>query len=235
MATDPKHGKIVLTTDGVGRGMRRLLPIAALTLPFGVAFGVAASEAGLTSLQSIAMSVLTFSGAAQFAALDFWQSPLAFGSLALVALALNARHLIMGAALSPWINQLPRGRRVLTLACLSDPNFADSQRSFHDGEKDAGVLMGGGLILWASWVSGTAIGALGGGMVGAPATFGIDVVMPCFFAAVVVGQMKTVRTFAPVISASVTSVALLNLLPIGWNVVVAALVGGMTGVLLRAR
>ena len=50
------------------------------------------------------MSVLVFSGAAQFAALDFWPGPVAFGSLALVVLALNARHIVMGAAL--WTHGL---------------------------------------------------------------------------------------------------------------------------------
>lgn len=95
--------KVHLSRKGVVTGMRRLFPVAIFVIPFGLAFGAAASEAGLHPAQSIALSVLTFSGAAQFAALDFWSDPIAFGSLALVVLALNARHVIMGAALSPWV------------------------------------------------------------------------------------------------------------------------------------
>lgn len=219
----------MLTWQGVQRGGRRLLPIAVFTIPFGVAFGVAAIEGGMTSVQAILMSLLAFSGAAQFATLDFWDTPLAFGSLAMVVLALNARHVIMGAALSRWINRLPPSKRILSLSYLSDPNFADSQPAFQNGERDIGLLLGGGLALWVCWVTGTAIGALGGEVIGDPASFGIDVVMPCFFAAVVAGQLNQVKALAPIFVASAVAVALLNTVPTGWNVVLAALAGGCIG------
>ena len=220
---------------GVKTGMVRLFPIGLFTLPFGLAFGVAASEAGLTEFQAISMSVLAFSGAAQFAALDFWGDTIAVGSLAMVVLALNARLVIMGAAVSPWINQLRSGQRILTLGLLSDPNFADSQPAFQSGERDAGLLVGGGLILWMFWVIGTAIGILGGAAIGNTAVFGIDVVMPCFFVAVVAGQLKGRAKFVPVVVASVASIALLGWVPTGWNVVLGALAGGLTGVLSSAK
>lgn len=231
--TDDSCGGVTLTPLGVMRGGRRLFPIAIVTIPFGIAFGVAAIERGMTSIEAILMSVLAFSGAAQFATLDYWQVPL--GSLAMVVLALNARHIIMGAALSPWLNQLPLGRRILALTYMSDPNFADSQPAFQDGERDAGVLLGGGLILWACWVAGTAIGALGGEVVGEPTSFGIDVVMPCFFAAVVAGQLRQAKALVPSLVAGVVAVALLNVVPTGWNVVLAALAGGVVGVLFNAE
>lgn len=219
----------MLTWKGVQRGGRRLSPIAVFTIPFGVAFGVAAIESGMTSIQAILTSLLAFSGAAQFAMLDFWHTPLAFGSLAMVVLALNARHIIMGAALSPWINRLPPSRRILSLSYLSDPNFADSQPAFQNGERDIGLLLGGGLVLWMCWATGTAIGALGGEVIGDPASFGIDVVMPCFFAAVVAGKLDGVKALAPILVASTVAVALLNIVPTGWNVVLAALAGGCVG------
>jgi predicted branched-subunit amino acid permease len=153
----------------------------------------------------------------------------------MVVLALNARHVIMGAALSPWINRLPAWQRVLTLGYLSDPNFADSQASFQDGEKDAGVLLGGGLVLWAFWVAGTAVGAFGGNAIGDTSAFGIDVVMPCFFVSLVVARMRIGRSFAPVVTATAVSVVLLGLVPTGWNIVLAALAGGLIGALFHAE
>ncbi|MCK0097011.1 AzlC family ABC transporter permease [Yoonia sp. F2084L] len=231
----PTYKGVVLTLAGIRLGGRRLLPFALFTVPFGIAFGVAAIESGLSSFQAILMSLATFSGAAQFATLDFWTEPLAFGSLAMVVLALNARHTIMGAALAPWINQLPLSRRALVLGYLSDPNFADSQPAFQNGERDIGILLGGGLVLWACWVAGTAIGALGGAELGDPTTFGIDVVMPCFFAAVIAGQPRQVEMIAPILVASAVAVPMLDVLPTGWNVVLAALVGGMVGTLYHAK
>lgn len=235
MVSSSRNGGTVLTTQGVKTGMVRLFPIALFTLPFGLAFAVAAKDAGLTDIQAISMSILTFSGAAQFAALDFWGETIAFGSLAMVVLALNARHVIMGVAVSPWINQLRTGQRVLTLSLLSDPNFADSQPSFRRGERDAGILFGGGVILWVFWVTGTVIGVLGGTAIGDTSALGIDVVMPCFFVAVVIGQLKGRVTLLPIAVASVVSVALLGGVPTGWNVVLGALAGGIAGVWRHAK
>ncbi|MCA0964781.1 AzlC family ABC transporter permease [Salipiger bermudensis] len=224
----------VLTVAGLQRGFRRLLPVSILIVPFGIAFGVAASKAGLTPAQAIAMSALAFSGAAQFAALDFWPGPIAFASFTLVALAINARHVVMGAALSPWVNRLSPGRRLLSVVLLTDANFADTQPALRQGERDLGILVGGGFIVWLTWVAGTALGTLGGAVIGEPATYGIDVVMACFFAAVVVGmtagQTDRIGALIPVGAAVVASVGTLTVLPVGWNVIAGALVGGAVAV-----
>ena len=226
---------VVLTMDGTIKGVRRTFPIAVFVVPFGIAFGAAAVEAGLPGFQAIAMSALAFSGAAQFAALDFWPEPIALGSLALVALALNARHVIMGAALSPWLNRLPLRQRLLSLSFLSDVNFADSQPAFQAGERDVGILLGGGLILWANWVSGTALGATAGSLIGNPARFGIDVVMACFFAAVVAGQCRNRVMILPALVSAAIAVMSLPWMPAGWNVILAALVGGLVAMVVHDR
>ena len=85
--------------DHVRQGFVILLPVAAMVLPFGIAFSVAAQQAGLEDLTIIAMSMLVFAGASQFAALELWQSPVPWIPLALVVFAVNARHILMGASL----------------------------------------------------------------------------------------------------------------------------------------
>ena len=221
--------EIVLTRAGTIRGMQRLLPIALIVLPYGAAFGAAGIEQGLSASQVVFMSVLVFSGAAQYASLDFLTDPIAFGSLAIVVLVLKARLVVMGAALSPWINRLPVSKRILAVTFLSDPNFADSQPALKNGERDLGVLLGGGLILWASWCAGTTVGALAGAVVGNPRDIGIDVMMVCFFAATLAGHPDRKALLGPMVLASAVAVITLNWLPVGWNVVLAAAVGGSVG------
>lgn len=212
----------------------RLFPMAAFTIPFGLAFGVAAVDTGLSVHQAIGMSALVFSGAAQFAALEFWPTPIALASLAMVALALSARHVIMGAALSTWVNRLPAPQRILVLALLSDPNFADSQPAFRDGERDIGILLGGGLALWVAWVLGTAIGAVGGAILIRPERLGVDVVMACFFVTIIVGQRRGGRSYlVPIVVASIASGFTLTWLPTGWNIIFGALVGATASLLRR--
>jgi predicted branched-subunit amino acid permease len=225
-----------LTLRGTLLGMRRLIPVSLFVIPFGIAFGIAAVEAGLAPVQATLASALVFTATAQFASLEFLSEPVAFVSLALVVLALSSRHVVMSAALSPWINRLPRFRRFLVLATLSDANFADALPDLQSGQDDLGRLFGGGVMLWVTWVASTAAGAWGGNVLGNTDAYGFSVVMVCFFAATVAGQVQLkTRLLGPVIAAVGIAVLTLPVLPTGWNIIVAAVAGGAVSVWRHAE
>lgn len=234
-ASSRKTSKVVLTGNGIRQGARRLAPVSIFVVPFGIAFGAAAIEQGLSAVQTIVMSALVFAGASQFAVLDLWATPLPYISLALVALAVNARTTILGAALSPWINALPWRKRLLPLFLLSDPNFVDSHTAFKNGSSDVGVLVGGGLVLWTTWVLGTGIGVFAGTSIGSLDRFGVDVVMVAFFAAVIVGRVRSSSNFVSVLVAASVAIATFGVLPTGWNIIAAALCGGIAGAFKDAK
>nr|WP_319384143.1 AzlC family ABC transporter permease [uncultured Roseibium sp.] len=227
---------MTLSMSGVLRGMTRLLPICLFVIPFGIAFGIAATDSGISPIKATLMSSFVFTATAQFAALDFLQDPVAFFSLGLVALALSGRHLIMGAALARWVNRLPAGKRFLTLMFLSDANFADMQTLLQRGETDLGPLLGGGLMLWITWGGSTAAGAFGGNLLGDTDAYGFGVVMLCFFAATAFGMVRsTPSLLLPVIVAIGASVTTLPYLPNGWNIILAALLGGSVAAMRHAE
>jgi len=217
-------------------GMRRLLPVSLFIIPFGVAFGVAAIEQGLGPVQTTMMSFFVFTATAQFAALDFLSEPVAFVSLLLVVLVLNGRHVIMGAALSRWINRLPLGKRLTSLALLSDANFADAQPVLQKGETDSGVLLGGGLMLWLTWVGSTALGAFSGDLLGDTDAYGFGAIMVCFFAATTVKMLQgSSGLILPTIAAMAVSASTISFLPMGWNIIIAALIGGSLAAIRHAK
>jgi 4-azaleucine resistance transporter AzlC len=225
-----------ITTGGILSGLRGLGPIAIFVVPFGIAYGVAAIERGVTLDQSVLMSLLIFSGAAQFAALEFWGGPIPTISLLLTVFAVSARLILMGATLSPWLSQLSRPRRMLALAVLSDLNFADSYIALRRGDGDIGRLVGGGLGLCGAWIAGTAIGAIAGASLGDLDRFGIDVIMATFFVATLIGQWEGKGNLVPAVVAAAVAVIGLYTLPAGWNILIAALAGGLAGgVLHRGR
>jgi len=226
---------MLVTPQGVLRGMREMLPLACFALPFGLAFGAAATERGLAPELATLMSLLVFAGASQFAALELWVEPLPLGALALVVLAVNARHLLLGAALAPWLLPLPPGQRHLVLAFLSDANWAHSRSAFERGARDAGLLLGGGLVMWAFWVAGTAAGGLLGSGLGDLRRFGLDLMMPAFFATMLVGQWRGRADLPPWVVAGAVALAGVWLLPPGWHVIAGGLAGGLAGLLLEAR
>ena len=97
---------------------------------------------------------------------------------------------MLGAALAPWLLQIPTVRRLAALLLLSDANFAHAMSARDRGEIDAGILFGSGLTMWIMWIASTAIGALAGSLLGDLSRFGFDAVMVAYFTAVIVGQWR---------------------------------------------
>jgi len=223
------------TANGVWRGSVEIAPIAAFVIPFGIAFGVAASAKGVPAEISLFMSIAIYAGASQFAALDLWHAPLPLATLALTVLAVNARHILLGAVLAPWLLQVPIMRRLAALLLLSDANYAQAMSARDRGEMDAGILFGSGLTMWITWIIGTAIGVLAGSLLGDLSRFGFDAVMVAFFAAVVVGQWKGSSDLFPWIAATAVALIGAHLLPTGWHIIAGALTGGIIGAWRHGR
>ena len=155
-----RNQNAVLTRAGCIKGAREILPLCTFVFVLAATFGVAARQAGLSISLASMMSAMVFAGGAQFAALALLGPPPAMVPILLGTLAINARHLLLGAALAPWLLQLPRWQRLSAVTVLSDANWAQAMRAYAAGERDAGVLVGAGITMWITWVIGTATGAL---------------------------------------------------------------------------
>jgi Predicted branched-chain amino acid permease (azaleucine resistance) len=226
---------VTLTARGVLRGALRLAPLAPFVIPFGLAFGAAAVAAGFTPAQAVGMSAVVFAGASQFAALEVWAHPMPWATLVAVGLAVNARFLVMSAALAPWANALPRWRRSLALAVLADASFAQERPRLAAGERDFGVILGGGLSQWAPWVVGTALGATLGAAASDLARFGVDVVMVCFFGALAASGLKRRANWAPSAAGASAALGVMGWVGAGWAVVIGALAGSVVAAVTPDR
>ena len=226
---DGRTGRPRFTAQGVWRGCVEIAPIAAFIIPFGIAFGVAASAKGIAPEISIFMSFAICAGASQFAILDLWHAPLPLATLALTVLAVNARHILLGAALAPWLLQIPLLGRLAALLWLSDGSFAYTIAARERGELDAGILFGSGATMWLIWVASTGIGALAGSLLGDLSRFGFDAVMVTYFAAIVIGQWKGTKDLFPWLVAAAVAVIGTHVLPPGWHIIAGALAGGLVG------
>ncbi len=175
------------------------------------------------------MSASVFAAASQFAVLEIWGTTIPLIPLILIALAVNARHILMGASLYPWLSDLPWSKRLASMLVLSDANFASGLSDYQAGERDVGVLIGGGLALWLAWVLGTTGGLLFGEQIGDPRAFALDVVMIAFFAALLAGSWNGKAALLPWFAAAIVSLAAYWWAPANWHVVAGALAGGIVG------
>lgn len=226
--TDP--GKpVVLTRAGCLKGAREILPLCTFVFVLAATFGVAARHAGLSVSLASLMSAAVFAGGAQFAALALLGPPPSMVPLLLGTLAINARHLLLSAALAPWLLRLPRWQRLLAVTVLSDANWAQAMRAYAAGERDAGILVGAGVTMWATWVIGTATGALASIAVPDVGRFGLDALMVGFFAAALSGGWRGKPDAPAAIGAAVVTLAMMALGARDWSILIGAVGGAAAG------
>src|ERR1700753_1879539 len=98
------------TLPGLAEGAWLSTALLPGTAIFSLAFGTIAAQKGLTLVDTVLMNAFVCAGAAQLVGLEVWTSPLTLGtlaSLARLAAVVNARLILMGAALRPWLGALP--------------------------------------------------------------------------------------------------------------------------------
>jgi 4-azaleucine resistance transporter AzlC len=171
-----------------GAGIRRALPLAVAVLAFGISFGVLAREAGMGSLAPFVMSTTTFAGSAQFAVASVLSTGGGLAAACVAAILLNARYAPIGMSVADALSP-SRVKRVLEAQLVVDESWALSNRG--GGRFDRRILIGAGAVLYVAWVSGTALGILGGNLIGDPNDLGLDAAFPALFLALLVGQIRS--------------------------------------------
>jgi 4-azaleucine resistance transporter AzlC len=196
---------------------------------YGMVFGVLAATAKLSVLEAVLMSAAVYSGSAQLAALQSWSGAGLILPLVLTVLMINARYVLYGAALRPWMGSLGPAQTYPALFFLGDGNWALAMKERAAGRDDAGFVLGSGLAMFLPWCLGTAAGHLGGGLVTNPAVLGLDFMLAAFSAAFAVAMWRGRADLAAAIVAAVVAVGLSFVLPTGWVIVGAGLASAAVG------
>jgi len=187
----------------------------------GLAFGAAAVSSGLSAWQACALSLLAFTGASQFALAGVIASGGSLLAGSVGAILLGSRNTLYGLRLADVLR--PRGPRRLftavgvidetTAVTLAQPDPASARTAFT-------------ATFWAlylTWNLATLGGALGAGRIGSPQAFGLDVVGPAAFLALIWPRLKTGGTERLVALAAVAiALGTVGVLPVGVPVILAA-------------
>ena len=104
------------------RGFAALAPLWIGVVPFGLAYAVIARDAGLSVLETQALSVLVFAGSAQVSAVGLIGRGAGGLEIVLTTFLLNARHVLYGLSLGRSI-RLAGWRRPVVAYFLTDEAF----------------------------------------------------------------------------------------------------------------
>lgn len=202
--------------------LRDCLSVSLTVGMYGIAFGAASVAAGFSVLQSCLLSLLTFSGASQFAVIGVIGS----GGSALSGIAtaslLGFRNGLYGLRMAP-ILKVVGVKRLLAAHVTIDESTGVALMQEPRGE-DAMRLgfwaTGWGVFLF--WNIFTLAGALGAQAMGNPAAWGLDAAVPAAFLGLVWPRLDCPRTRILGISAIAMALALTPFLPAGLPIIVTA-------------
>lgn len=219
-------------------GRRRLvLEVAGVALSiaaFGVVYGVAARDTGLSVIETVTMSAVPYAGASQFAALGYLDQGLSWVAIIGLTALLNARHLLYSASLAPHLAGVPRVHRAAMAQVLTDEAFALSTNHFARlGRPDVvgyWIAAVGGVYL--PWNLGTAIGAVAGGFLPDPSRLGLDVVFPASMAGLAIGLMTGRREVVAAAAAVVIGLTVALIVAPGVGVIAGGLLGPAVAMLV---
>lgn len=216
--------------DEFRQGTVAVLPAAVAVVPFGLLLGALAAQKGLSPLEVGLMSSLVFAGSAQLVAIEIWTEPAPWVLLALTALTINARHLMMSASLGQKLGGFGLWQRLVGMAFLADEIWALAERRAASGQLHPAYYAGLAALLYGCFVCSTVAGAIVGPAIENPAGWGFDFAFIAIFIGLIVAFWRGPGTGVVIAASAITAVVVENLLGGVWHV----LAGGGTGMAAAA-
>ncbi|MCG5030103.1 AzlC family ABC transporter permease [Mesosutterella sp. OilRF-GAM-744-9] len=172
------------------RGFRTVTPIMIGMIPIGLIMGATCAFVGLSPLAAGLMGGFNFAGGSEFAALSLWAAVPPAAAIVLTTWLVNSRHIVMSAALTPWLEKQPRAVAFAAFFFMCDECWSLSMRDCYERKK-AGLsaaeafspafYLGVGGTLWFCWWTSAAVGCTLGGMIGDLRSWGFQAAFPALF------------------------------------------------------
>ena len=211
--------------------VRDALGIAVASAAYAISFGAISTAAGLSLIQTCALSVLMFTGASQFAMVGVVGAGGSVWAGAVAAALLGSRNALYGLRLSSLLHV--RGwRRPLAAHFVIDETTAMSIAR-NDPNLSRFAFWATGFALFTFWNLGTLIGALATHAISNPKVFGLDAAPPAAFLALLAPRLRAREPLAIAIAAAVVAIVVLPFVPAGVPLLIVALLVLLYGLLKR--
>lgn len=216
------------------RGAVAAVPMMLGFIPISLILGATGSQAGLTPLTMSLMCGINFAGGSEFAAVALWSAVPPFFVVMLTTWLINSRHIMLSAALTPYVTKLPLRQVLLVFFIMCDETWALAMQDINK-RKELGAAddeafsypfyLGVGITLWASWVLSAFTGAAVGTGFGDLTAWGMTMAFPAIFIAILMSMWPGVHKCVPWVLSAVAAGVSSLWLSSAWSVLIGSLVG----------
>lgn len=195
---------------------------------YGISFGALAVAAGLSPLQTIALSALMFTGGSQFAFIGVLAGGGSAGAATGAATVLGVRNAVYGLRLSTllaprtWLQRASMAQLTIdesTAVAVGQEDPAEQRRGF----------WAAGLGVYLFWLLFSAVGAVAGDRIGDLDALGLDGAAVAAFTGLLWPHLRSREPVVVAVLAALVTIVLVPLVPAGIPILGAALVALAVG------
>lgn len=217
---------------GARRGIvRDALGIGIATGAYALSFGAISTTAGLSLLQTCALSALMFTGASQFALVGVVGAGGSVWAGAATAALLGSRNALYGLRLASLLDA--RGWRWPAASHFVIDETTAMAIARDAPEVSRYAFWATGFSVFAFWNLGTLIGALATHALPDPKVLGFDAAPPAAFLALLAPRIRSREPLAIALASGVVALLLLPFVPAGVPLLVVALLVALYGLFGR--
>ena len=180
------------------------------------------------------MSLTIYAGSGQYLAVDLLKTGAALGSVALLTLIINFRHLVYGLSMLEKFQGMGL-KKIYMIGALTDETYALlSSARVPDRVEPHAYYFAIAVLDHCYWIAGSVIGSVAGALIQFDTT-GIDFAMTALFLVIAVDQWESYPSHLPALLGCGITVASLTLLGADAMLIPALCVIILSLLLLRAR
>ncbi len=211
------------------RGMLDSLPMGISFIVFGSVFGVMAIQTGLTPIESMLMSLVSFAGSAQLSILPMMAENASISAMVLAALLINVRHLLYGLSLSPYFTKFDLKFTNFIAYFLSDALYALSLQHCKRPQPQKSYLTSAGIFLYFSWGLGTFIGTITSSFLPAQKDLGLDFSITAIFLIMAYTEVTSFLKIVTFLMTGLIMIILSSVFPMGILLLIAGVIAFVVG------
>ena len=215
-------------------GAKAALPIVLGYLPVGMAFGMLARKAGVSTFEAGLMSLLVYAGASQFIAVEMLSKGIVWFPIVLTTFLVNLRHLLMSSTFSLYLKNTRLSILGLISAQLTDESFALAMSNTSKILNRPKYLLGLQMASQIAWIAGSVGGAFFGVLINHEG-YGLPFALTALFICLLVLQVKSHMHLWVMGGAGVFSIFFKGIFPGSWYILLSALIALGIGMVMNPK
>lgn len=213
-----------MNTRAIIRGGTVALPVILGYIPVGFTFGILAVNAGFSPIYVGLMSLLVYAGSGQIIAVGLVAAGAPPLSVILTTGVVNLRHLLMSAAMVPYLKRWSKTAQTCFGLQMTDETFAIHYTNFARRTPEQVEVFATNIFSHTGWCFGGIAGAYLGQLVGDITRWGLDYALPAMFIALLIPHIEVPKKLLAIIMAGLLSISFTLMGIDQWSVMLATLI-----------